>query len=265
MNESLAQKLAALILALMCFTLTAQAQETPAETPQPTEAPVASAIPDWNALGNIAVMQSGRIKPLDTVARSSMLMICGRQTVKVDGRPMHALQWLMQVMCMPEKADLYRVFLIHDPDIKALLKLGEEDKRWSFLELEPHLQLLSEQVKQAQDVQPHQRNRYQRSVMELYGHLTTYILLKNAIAPAKEPDFGMLLLNMMNLVEKFNQTPDKITDDDVKELNRYKQYCERLANSSNIHFQQCRWDRYSRTSATDKHTCHVKRFSTATS
>lgn len=221
-----------LLLAFCITTPTLVAQEqTPAN-----QTNTLNAIPNWNALGDIAVMHQGRLKPLDTVARSSMLMICGKQSFKFKGETLHALRWLMDVMCNPQLADRYRVFLIHDPDIQALLKLGEEDKRWSYLELESHLGLLASQADQAQQVQPHQRNRYQRAVLELFGHITTYRRLKNSIAPEKSPDFGKEIAQLIDYVQWLIKNPKKIDDDAIKQLNILKTHYDQLAARSSIHF-----------------------------
>lgn len=211
---------------MLCLTMPAFAQQ----------AATSSATPDWNALGNIAVMYEGRLKPLDTVARSNMLMICGKQTVKVEGRPMHALEWLMDVMCKPQRADLYRVFLIHDPDIQSLLKLGEEDKRWSFEELAPQLSLINEQARLAMDVQSYQRNRYQRAIIELYHHMSNYILLKNSIAPESSPDFGKDIVMIKTLTDWLVANPDKVDNTIMQDLGFLKQKYDMLSSRSSIHF-----------------------------
>ena len=213
------------LLLILCMATPAIAQEKEL-----------TAEPNWNLLGQIAVMQDGRLKPLDTVARVNMLKICGKQTVMVNGKPMHAMQWLMDVMCKPETADKYRVFLIHDPDIQALLKLGEEDKRWSFLELQPHLALLSNQANQAREIQPHQRNRYQRAVIKIYSHLTTYVRLKSAIAPEKSPNFGKEIADLQAFTQWIIDNPTKIDNDVIKHLNILKEHYDQLASRSNIHF-----------------------------
>ncbi|MBL4699981.1 MAG: hypothetical protein JKX85_01875, partial [Phycisphaeraceae bacterium] len=213
------------VFLILCLTMPTLAQENESITE-----------PNWNALGQIAVMQGGRLKPLDTVARSNMLMICGKQTVKVKDKSMHALEWLMDVMCRPEIADTYRVFLIHDPDIQTLLQLGEEDKRWSFLELQPHLGKISEQANQARNVQSHQQNRYQRAVIQLYAHLTTYVRLKNSIAPEKSPNFGKELADLQAFTQWLIDNPTKIDTDVIKHLNILKEHYEQLASRSSIHF-----------------------------
>jgi ABC-type transport system involved in cytochrome c biogenesis permease subunit len=210
------------ILMLLCITVPTWAQETVA--------------PDWNALGRIAVLHEGRVKPLDTVARSSMLMICGKQSVTVQGRSMHALEWLMDVMCKPELSDRYRVFLIHDPDIEALLKLGEEDKRWSFMELQPQISLIADQAQQAQGVQSHQRNRYQRAILELYNHLTMYVMLKNSIAPEGSTNFGKEIAQLQSFTQWLTENPTQVDQDAIKQLNILKQHYETLAARSSIHF-----------------------------
>lgn len=228
-------KFSHVLLLILSMVMPAFAQDT--QPPQVTEpAPMTKVTPNWNAVGSIAVLHEGRIKPLDTVARSSMLMICGKQSVKVKGKTMHALEWLMDVMCKPELADRYRVFLVHDPDIEALLKLGEQDQRWSFMELEPHLQLISQQAQQAQQVQAHQRNRYQRAILELYSHLTNYVMLKNSIAPPQSPNFGKEISQVQGLMQWISENPNKIDKTIVQQMTMLKQYYATLSSRSSIHF-----------------------------
>ena len=50
-------------------------------------------------IGRLPVLAYGRIKPLDTVARNSLLIIHGRQTVRIeDGRTISAIEWLSEVL-----------------------------------------------------------------------------------------------------------------------------------------------------------------------
>ena len=50
---------------------------------------------DLAGFGKIPVLVGGRVKPLDTVARNSLLIIHGKQTVRLaDGKQIGSMQWL---------------------------------------------------------------------------------------------------------------------------------------------------------------------------
>jgi hypothetical protein len=58
------------------------------------------------AFGRLPVLSEGRIKPLDSVARSTLLVIQGRQRVVLpDGSELTPDEWLLDVFLPPEKAD----------------------------------------------------------------------------------------------------------------------------------------------------------------
>src|SRR5262245_13484880 len=74
---------------------------------------------DLVAFGRVPVLVNGRIKPLDTVARTSLLMLQGRQRVSdPTGSPLVATptEWLADVLFQPAKADDYPTFRISATD-----------------------------------------------------------------------------------------------------------------------------------------------------
>src|SRR5438128_522296 len=60
--------------------------------------------------GQLPVLEGGRIKPLDTVARTALLLLRGKQTVRVDPRSLPATVWLADMLFRAEVANQYRVF-----------------------------------------------------------------------------------------------------------------------------------------------------------
>src|SRR5579863_1380727 len=135
---------------------------------------------DFNAwdFGRLPVLQNGRVKPLDTVARVSLLMIRGKQTIPVEvrsttdresgpdrgsavstakitgPRTLGAIDWLLDVMARPEKADEYKAFVINDPDVLSLLgKEQERERYFSFKEIEPGLKGIEVQASQAEPIE----------------------------------------------------------------------------------------------------------------
>src|SRR5207247_2221742 len=110
--------------------------------------------------GRLPALLNGRVQPLDSVARNSLLQIRGTQTVPLEGnggngrywgdwlqirgpqatpleerkwwqftkhpKRLKATQWLMEVTMKPDLADERYIFLVHHPELLGELKL--EDK-----------------------------------------------------------------------------------------------------------------------------------------
>ena len=82
---------------------------------------------DTVAFGQLPVLVNGRVKPLDTVARTSLLMMQGRQRVSTpDGRRVSHLEWMLDVLYQSPVADHYQVLEITHPELLAMLELDVE-------------------------------------------------------------------------------------------------------------------------------------------
>jgi ABC-type transport system involved in cytochrome c biogenesis permease subunit len=137
---------------------------------------------------------NGRLKPLDTVARSSLLLFQGRQSVTTPaGLKISPTEWLLDVFFNSESADGYQTFELVHPDLLALFNLRMEDgagkKRFSFAQLGPKLAELDRQYQLAEPVEAQTRTTFQRAVVQLYGALSTYHRLKHTLAPPESEEF----------------------------------------------------------------------------
>lgn len=144
--------------------------------------------PDHVAFGRLPVLVGGRIKPLDTVARATLLQFQGRQTVRLaDGAKLSPSQWIADVLLDDRKANAYPVFEIVHPDLLALLKLKEEDgagkKRFSYTQLTPGLAELERQAQLAQPVEAQRRTQFQRAVIALRDNIGLYVRLQASLVP----------------------------------------------------------------------------------
>src|SRR5580700_2311601 len=78
--------------------------------------------------GRLPVLAEGRIKPFDSVARSTLLQIQGRQmTILEDGSELSPDTWLLDVLFVPEKASTYRVFVVDNPDLLSLIGKNDDN------------------------------------------------------------------------------------------------------------------------------------------
>jgi ABC-type transport system involved in cytochrome c biogenesis permease subunit len=85
---------------------------------------------NFDEAGQITILHGGRPKPLDTLARVSLMSISGRQTYRdKDDKERPAVQWLLNVMTSAfmrsEASAKVKAFRIEDPQALELLELKE--------------------------------------------------------------------------------------------------------------------------------------------
>jgi ABC-type transport system involved in cytochrome c biogenesis permease subunit len=149
---------------------------------------------DVTGFGRLPVLVNGRIKPLDTVARTTLLLTQGRQRVKtLDGRSLTPGEWLLDVLCRPHEADQYPTFEITHPDVLGLLNLSPGDgaggKRFAARQFAGGLADLDRQSKLADATESALRTPFQKAVIQLRDAVALYQRLQNTLAPANDDSF----------------------------------------------------------------------------
>ncbi len=149
-------------------------------------APRAASDFDAYGFGGLPVLVNGRIKPLDTVARTSLLMMQGRQRVTTaDGRSLTPSEWLLDMLYHGGAADTYQVFEITHPDLLALVGLRTEEgaggKRFSLQQLRGHIAALDRQATLADGTESALRTPFQRAVVQLRDRLALYQRLQSSL------------------------------------------------------------------------------------
>jgi len=172
---------------------------------------------DLVGFGKIPVLVGGRVKPLDTVARNSLLIIQGRERVSSPeiSQPFVSspVEWLLDVCFRPEKADTYPTFAIDNSEVLSLIGKSDDDvaikytatskkilavfgflpsrhRRFAFRDLAPFLKQIDEQGEQSDKVESVQRSAYQTAVLNLRNALILYQRLKNSLRPDDAQDFS---------------------------------------------------------------------------
>jgi ABC-type transport system involved in cytochrome c biogenesis permease subunit len=149
---------------------------------------------DLAGFGQIPVLANGRVKPFDSIARSSLLVLQGRQRATApDGQNVRPVEWLLDVLFLPGKADEYKVFELVHPELLSLFGLrpedGEGNKRFSIKQLRPHFDEFSKQARIASEVEAARRDSYQRAILKLHAALDLYQRLRFSILPPGTTDF----------------------------------------------------------------------------
>jgi ABC-type transport system involved in cytochrome c biogenesis permease subunit len=148
--------------------------------------------PDLGTFGKIPVLVGGRMKPLDTVARNSLLIIHGKQTIAVsDGRYLTAIEWLADLLFKPAVADTYPLFVIQNSEVLGLFGWEQSDRKYfSFNELAPFGKQIDEQGEQSEKLESVQRSAYQTAILNLRNALILCQRLKNSLRPDDTQDFS---------------------------------------------------------------------------
>ncbi len=159
---------------------------------------------EFNVVGfsKLPVLVNGRIKPFDTVARSSLLVICNATyndpnqsggILTPDKRLLNPNEWLLDVFFRPVQADAYQVIAIDNPDLLTLLNLRREDglgnRRFSFAQIEKSLPEIDRQASLAEPVDPQARSIFQKAVLQLQANVVLYERLKESLANSASSDF----------------------------------------------------------------------------
>jgi ABC-type transport system involved in cytochrome c biogenesis permease subunit len=154
---------------------------------------------DIAGFGRLPVLLDGRIQPMDSVARNSLLSMSGHSTVSVSNAPrLSATQWLLDTLTRPQVADGLKVFRIQHPDLAGLFGKQNEDKEFgyfSFNDMSNQLDNLQDQAKATAAAEENKedavksRTPFQRDLMHLYSSLVLYNRLKNSLEPEGTRDF----------------------------------------------------------------------------
>jgi ABC-type transport system involved in cytochrome c biogenesis permease subunit len=137
---------------------------------------------EMEKFGRLPVLLNGRIKPLDTVARNSLLIIHGKQTLETEQGTLSPIDWLVEVLMKQDEADLQKIFVIRNPEtLSALGWKPDAGKYFSFREFIPHLQEVQQQAALAEKVDTQLRSPFQRDIVKLFERLTLYHRLSNTL------------------------------------------------------------------------------------
>ncbi len=152
--------------------------------------------------GELPVLVGGRVKPMDTLARTSLMAISGKQVVRYEGKKISALDWLMEALMRPEKADQLPIFSVTNPDIRDLFGWRDDNtKMFSFFDLRNYLTRIEEQAITAAELDSANRTVFQREIVKLRARLILYLRLKNSLQMEDSSDFGKELSQFKNILQ----------------------------------------------------------------
>jgi cytochrome c-type biogenesis protein CcsB len=152
----------------------------------------------FTEFGQIPITANGRIEPMDSLARNSLLAIREKQTLNAEPwkdwnqhpKIIPASEWLANVMMNQGVADDWPVFRVDHPDLISLLKLPERDpakqsdgKHYAWNQIQPMFDTLGKENERVEKIDSASRTAYEHAIVKLAEQLQLYATLRNAVQP----------------------------------------------------------------------------------
>jgi ABC-type transport system involved in cytochrome c biogenesis permease subunit len=169
----------------------------------------------YSKFGQLPVEFDGRVKPMDSVARTSLLQINEMQEIdlepwKSDWQPhatTNAIRWLANVMMNPQVANNWPVFRVDNPDLIAFLKLPERNpdqhedgQHYSWNQIAPSLSAFDTEYTRVNKIQEVDRTSYERDVVKVHDRMELYAELQNTIQPGDVQNWKQELADYESLI-----------------------------------------------------------------
>ncbi len=140
---------------------------------------------DFAAFSRLPVMDRGRIKPLDTVARVDLMVISGRQVLRdPNGKEVTAVKWLLDVLTSEwgfENHAAYREKAFRIDNDQLLGMLGLEMRpgkyRYALNEFRGKLDVLDREYARARNLEAKKREVFDQKVVEVHDHIRLFMEL----------------------------------------------------------------------------------------
>lgn len=141
----------------------------------------------------LPIIDRGRVKPLDTLARNSLMVISNRQYYVDDkGKSHPAIEWLLDVMTSGRKEEgpamNHKVFRIENDQVLSLLGLTPRSGlRYALNEFVGKVDVLAERANRARMKDDKQRDLFEAKLIDLAKQLELYIDLAQLKTPRAVP------------------------------------------------------------------------------
>jgi cytochrome c-type biogenesis protein CcsB len=153
---------------------------------------------NFTEFGKLPILSNGRIQPMDSLARNSLLQIREKQEANLEpwkgafGKPriIPATEWMATLMMDSATADQWPVIRVDNQELISLLKLPGKDlaqkqdgKHYSWNQIQPALPALDAETARIEKIEASQRNAYEKATIKLRERLWLYAQLKNTLQP----------------------------------------------------------------------------------
>lgn len=174
----------------------------------------------YSEFGQLPVTANGRLVPMDSLARNSLLQLRGKQTLNLEPwkdwnqnpKIIPATEWLANAMMNPAVADDWPVFRVDNPDLISLLKLPDRDpakkldgKHYSWNQIVSMLETFEKENDRVQKKEPSTRTAFENAVAKMEERVQLYATLRNTVQPAGAQNWPDELAGYLTII------PDGVT------------------------------------------------------
>ena len=143
----------------------------------------------------LPVQDSGRVKPLDTLARFKLLRLNGkRKCTTPSGQILTPVEWLFDCIFFPEAVKTYRSFLIQNDTVLDAIGVSHDGRkkrdRYSFNELVPGRKKLFVLAHEYVKIEPKKRDPVQSQIVILAENIMDFERLAHYLDFARESTSG---------------------------------------------------------------------------
>ena len=184
---------------------------------------------DLESFSEIPVLRGGRVKPLDSVARNTLLVLRNKRTaLDENGSKIPAIEWLANVLFNPDRADQLKTFVIDHDQVLGLLdrKFAKDGKFYSYNELEPYLGQIDQNAREAGKIEREKQDSFDQNIIDLYRSVLLYRKLKHTLTPPSPPDDNQLLTDL-SLEEFFFD--EKSDSSRIAEYRRFRELTQSIS------------------------------------
>jgi len=142
--------------------------------------------------GKVPVVDRGRVKPFDTLARNHLMMVSDKQTwIGPDGKEHSAVEWLLDVLMSPygqekRSSPSLKAFRVDNEKVRTLLDLpAAAGNLYSFQDMANAREKLANEAMRARKVDEKQRTPYETGLLELATQMAEYLRLAEYETPHK--------------------------------------------------------------------------------
>ena len=142
-------------------------------------------IKDFSNFKKIPVLESGRLKPLDTFARSLLTQFSGKDHYEKQ----EASAWLAALFFNPDSTVNDKIILINNPDIAVALGIvPSQDRRYTPAQLQQNYRMLAQLQQAAVKIPEKERSVAENEILRVFDAINLYADLSRSFVFANPQD-----------------------------------------------------------------------------
>ncbi len=147
-------------------------------------------ISDFSNFKKIPVLDNGRLKPLDTFARSLLTQFSGQDHYEKQ----EASVWLASLFFNPASVSNDKIFLINNPDVAVALGITpQQDRRYTPSQLQQSYSSLIKLQEAASKIPDKERSLAENEIMRVFDNISLYADLAHSFTFAyPQSDFTII-------------------------------------------------------------------------